>query len=195
MADELYLLKIHGLHGGQHSEVGMHFHGSNLTLDETFENARDLVASFVAGPLDPFTACLPASYEVKRVSARREVPVKGVEYNQDFQVGDWPGQLGTEAASNQLCPIVRLIPPMAMTTAGRFFLPCIGESEINANTPSAGWITAVGDFMDSIISNFGSGSIVWLNACYSKKTGVYLNTVTYDFSSTVGWQMKRAKPH
>jgi hypothetical protein len=195
MADELYLLKVHGNHSGQHSEVGMYFHGFNLTANDTFENAKDLVLSWQSNCLNDWCGMLPASYEVDRLSARRVQPAGGVEFNQEFQDAFAAGTLGAAAASNQLCPLVRLIPPMGVVSAGKFFLPCIAESEINANTPSAGWIAALATYMGDIFSNFGTGSIGWINAVYSTKLQTYADTVTFDTSSTIGWQKRRAKPY
>jgi len=195
MADALYKLTVHGQHYGQHWEMGHYFHGTNLTLEETFENARNLCESYDNGCISPLLELLPTTCKVDRLSAQSIVPTGGVQFNFDYQPGDREGFVAGSAAANQVCPLVRLIPPMALHTAGRFFLPCIPESMINANTVSAGWTAALASYMETIMSNFGTDVIIWLSAVYSKRDGVYLNTASYDISSTIGWQMRRAKPH
>lgn len=195
MADELYLLTIHGNHSGQHNEVGQYFHASNVTAGDTYETARDLVASWENNPINDWLGMLPQSYEIDRLSARRISPAGGIIYNREMQDGFAQGTLGAAAASNQLCPLIRLIPPMGVVSAGKFFLPCIAESEINANTPSAGWVAAVATYMGDILSNFGITGIIWLSAVYSTKLNTFADTVTFDTSSTVGWQRRRARPY
>jgi hypothetical protein len=195
MADELYLLKVHGNHAGQHSEMGIYFHGSNLTLGEIVDNAIDLLDGFETNVLGPLLDILPASYEVERMSARRITPAGGVEMVKQYQDGDGPGTVAGGAASNQLCPVVRLIPPMGTKSAGRFFLPAIAESDIAANIPVAGWTTRLATLMAAMLTNIGMGSIVWLVAVYSTKLGTYVDAVTYDTSPTVGFQSRRNRPH
>lgn len=194
MADELYLLTIHGNHSGQHNEVGMYFHGSNLTLGEVVDNAQDLVDGFVGNCLPAWLDLMPASYEVERVTARRIVPQFGVTVGVEFQDGDQPGSITGGAASQQLCPVIRLIPPMGTKSAGKFFLPCIAESQINANTPNSTWFSNVASFMGSILTNVGLGSIIWLSAVYSTKLNTYVDTSTFDTSSTIGFQRRRQRP-
>lgn len=195
MADELYLLKVHGNHAGQHSEMGLYYHGSNLTLGEVYDNAKDLIASWETALENEFLALMPESYYIERITARRIVPSGGVEacsQKQDLSSG---GQSGPTASSNQLCPVVRLIPPMGTKSAGRFFLPAIAESDIAANIVSAGWTANLATFMGTFFSNIGLGAIVWLPAVYSTKNNTYVDAVTYDTSPTVGWQRRRDRPH
>lgn len=195
MADELYLLKIHGNHAGQHNEMGLYCHGSNLTLGEVYDNAIDLLNSFETQGLPEFLDLMPASYHCERISARRVVPAGGVEAVKQYQDGQFPGTIAGGAASNQLCPAIRLIPPMGTKSAGRMFLPAIAESSITSNVPTSGWVTQVGSFISAIISNFGQASIIWLVAVYSTKLGTYVNAVTHDISPTVGFQSRRNRPH
>lgn len=195
MADELYLLKVHGNHAGQHSEMGIYFHGSNLTLGEVYDNAIDLLVGFQSIGLPELREMLPTTYHVERLSARRVIPAGGVEAVVQFQDGAQPGSQSGGAASNQLCPVVRLIPPMGTKSAGKFFLPCIAEGDIDANTVSAGWVSRLGDLMSGLLSNIGTGSIIWLLAVYSTKLGTYVDAVTYDTSPTVGFQSRRNRPH
>lgn len=195
MADELYLFKIHGNHSGQHSECGIHMHGSNLTADNVYVNATDLIASWENIPEGDFISLMPESYEIERYTAKRVVPAGGIEVVKELQDGDRPGSSGPQAASNQLCPVIRLIPPMGVVSAGKFFLPCIAESDINANVVQAGWIANLASLMANILTNFGSGAITWQAAVYSRKLGTYADALTFDTSGTIGFQRRRARPY
>jgi len=195
MADELYLLKVHGNHAGEHSEVGMYFHGSNLVAGEVVDNALDLLASFLSIGLPEFRDMCPTTYHVERISARRISPSGGVEMVTQFQDGAQPGTRSGGAASNQLCPVVRLIPPMGTKSAGRFFLPAIAEGDIDGNIVTAGWTTNLTTLMTNLLTNIGSGSIIWLLAVYSTLHDSYVDAVNYDTSPTVGFQRRRNQPH
>ena len=195
MADELYLLKVHGNHAGQHSEMGIYFHGSNLTLGEVYDNAIDLLTSFEATGLPELLDMLPTTYHCERISARRVVPAGGVEAVLQYQDGAKPGTVSGGAASNQLCPVVRLIPPMPTKSAGKFFLPAIAEGNIDGNVVTAGWTSNLGTLMSALLSNIGAGAIIWLIAVYSTKLNTYVDAVTYDTSPTVGFQSRRNRPH
>jgi len=195
MASALYLLKIHGDHSGQHSEVNLHFIGDNLTVGNVFINAMDLIESFATGALADFLACVPTTYQVERLSAIAILPQGGVERTQEFQDGDMPGQAAGHAASNQLCPVIRLIPPTGTKSAGRFFMPCISEGDINANVPQAGWLSNINGFVNNIMPLAGTSSITWTVAVYSRKLNTYVAANAYDTSSIVGVQRRRARPY
>src|SRR5262245_7354410 len=141
MATELYQFRIGGIHNIQPFENVLYFVGENLAAGDVIVNAKDLTGAFETAIQGLYLNLLPASCQVMRYTAKRQDVAGGVEVVKQYAFGDLPGTLGGEATSDQLCPIVRLIPPMGTKSAGRFFLPAIDEGNIANNIPSATWIT------------------------------------------------------
>jgi hypothetical protein len=194
MATELYQFNITGSHNGMFWENVLFFRGDNLTADDVIPNAQDLIDSWIANIHTAFLAMLPSSCWVNRYIARRVVPSGGINIVQQYDPFTEVGTVVGAASSNQLCPIVRLIPPMGTKSAGRFFLAAIAESDIDNNAPVAGWLTRLGTLMVALMTDFGSGTIQWQSAVYSRKLGTYALTMDYDTSPIIGWQLRRSKP-
>jgi len=194
MAKELYKLTISGTHTTEYWQNDIYFEGDNITPNDPFLNADDLLGSWEASPLGAYQDLLPASVQIMRLQAQRIELGRQPVMTRQYQIAEAVGTVSGGAAAQQLCPIVRLIPPMGTKSAGKFFLPCIPESDINGNIVQAGWITRLQAYMDLILSNFGVNSIIWLAAVYSTKLNPYVDAVTYDTSPTVGFQRRRDRP-
>lgn len=194
MATELYELRISGNHTTEYWENVLHFRGSNLSAGDVIVNARDLLDSFEASAQSAFCDLLPSTAAVNRLTAKRVDVGGGIEVVKQFQIGDSPGAVSGGASAQQLCPCIRLIPPMGTKSAGRFFLPCIAEADIENNAPQAGWITNLGALMTILLANFGTGTIEWQLAIYSRKNDSYTLALGYDTSPIVGWQRRRQRP-
>jgi len=193
MATDYYRLRVQGLHQTEYNEVVMHFKGENLTAADYRANAIDLLSSWSSTPLGDFIAMLPSSYQLLRISASKASVGGGSEASEQFTFGANPGGRSGGAASQQLCPIVRLIPPMGIKTAGRMFLPCVAEIDVAANVLSATFLSNLGTYMSDVMTNFGTGAISWTQVIFSRKTGVFSDVVSYDTSPIIGFQRRRQR--
>lgn len=194
MATELYTLNLIGRHQQEYNECVMYFVGSNLTAGDVIPNARDLIVSFQTNCLGPWLDLFPATYQLERLVARRTVPKFGVDVMQQYQQNQAPGTVSGGASAQQLCPIVRWIPPTGVKSAGRNFLPCIAESQIANNQPNATWIANLASFASAVLTDFGANAISWQIAIYSRLHQTYSTVMDYDTSPVVGWQKKRQRP-
>lgn len=197
MASELYQLRISGTNQHEYNECVVACQGDNLAAGDIIANALDLLASFENNVLSNWLSMLPASCQVRRLTAKRiDSSAGGVEVVKQFQEGDNPGGVAGTSQTTQLCPIVRLIPPMGVKSAGRFFLAAIAETDISPSGPASGWITRLAALMNTwVLTDFGSGSISWQLAIYSKLLDQHHLVQDFDTSPIIGWQMKRKRPY
>lgn len=195
MATELYQLAVSGNHNNEYWENVLYMQGDNLTLDDVVVNAQDLLDSFDTNIKGPWLALLPPSCYINRLTARRVSPAGGCGIVKQYDLYTEAGTAADNAQSNQLCPIVRLIPPMGVKSAGRFFLAAIAEADIQNNVPVAGWYTRLGTLMTALMADFGTGTIQWQIAVYSRLLNTYSHAMDYDTSPIIGWQRGRQKPY
>ncbi len=193
MATDYYRLRVIGLHQTEYNEVVMHFKGTNLTAADYRANAIDLLASWSGGLLGTWIPIFPASYQVLRITAAKASVGGGSEVSEQFTVGTQIGGRAGGAASQQLCPIVRLIPPMGIKTAGRMFLPCVAESDANANVLSSTFLTNLAAYMSDAIGGFANSGITWTQAIFSRKNVSFSDVVGYDTSPIIGFQRRRQR--
>lgn len=197
MATELYQLRIQGLVQQEYNECVIYCQGGNLSAGDVIVNGKDLVASWIANVKTKWLAMLPSDYQLLRLTAKRQDTTGGgVDITEQFQFGAETGTAAATCQATQLCPIVRLIPPMGVKSAGRFFLPCISTSDIEQNVPVAGWVTRLATLMGAwVLTDFGSGTITWSIAIYSRKLDQFHLAQDFDTSPVVGFQRRRQRPY
>lgn len=193
MATDYYRLRVQGLHQTEYNECVMFFKGVNLDTAEYLVNAKDLLLSWLDAMQPLWVDMLPDSYQTLRVSASKASPGGGGEVSQQYSIGGQAGTVAGGAASQQLCPVIRLIPGMGVKSAGKIFLPCIAESSVNANVVQAAWLNAVDDFMAPMVGGFAQGTITWSSVVYSRKNVTFSDTLTYDTSPIIGFQRRRQR--
>jgi hypothetical protein len=195
MANECYLLEICGRQDQEFNMVTMHFAGTGLTADDTLASGASLIESWNIAVYDAWLACLPDSYNLQYLSARRVKP-KGSAMSRYVYPDDTnTGTLGSVCVSNSVCPAVRLIPPMGFPSAGRVFMPSVGAAQIQGNVYAAGYAGAINALFGTMIVDFSSGGgITWQLAIYSRKTDSYANVTSFDQSAIIGFQRRRARP-
>lgn len=195
MASELYRLNIQGRHAQEYNECTMYYVGDNLTAGNALVNARDLVNNWFGECMGAWLDLFPTTYQVERLTACRQDVGGGIEVVHQFQLGDQIGTVSGGASAQQLCPIVRWIPPINVKSAGRNFLPCIAEADINSNQPIASWFTRLQSFTTIVIAGFVGGSITWTQAIYSRNLNQYHKAMGADTSPIIGWQRRRQRPY
>lgn len=193
MATDFYRLRVQGLHQTEYNECVMHFKGVNLDAAEYLVNARDLVLAWLSDITGVWAAMFPVSHQTLRVSASKASAGGGAEVSQQYALGGQPGTQSGGAAAQQLCPVVRLIPGMGVKTAGKIFLPCIAEGDINANVVTGGWTDRLSDLMAPLIDGFSTTSITWSIVVYSRKNSTFSDALTYDTSPIIGFQRRRQR--
>lgn len=195
MAQDFYQLRLQGLHQTEYNECVMFYRGTNLTAADYFLNALDLVTNWQAEVQPFWLDMLPTSYQLLRVSAKKASVGGGGEYTTQIAMGAAPGTVTGGAASQQLCPVVRLIPPMGIKTAGKIFLPCIAESQVAANAPSAQWTINLASLMANAIAPAPTGAITWELCIFSRKNGTFSLVQAFDTSPTIGFQRRRQRAY
>ena len=194
MATELYQLQVEGTHTSEYWLNVMYFVGENLNAGDVIHNAKDLLSNWETNALGPFLDLLPQTCYVGRLMAKRQDVAGGIDVITQYDYQAQQGTVSGEASSQQLCPIVRLIPPMGTKSAGRFFLPAIAEGDIEANTPGAGWLSRLSTLMSIVLGGMNDGAITWTQAVFSRKNNSYQKALDYDTSPIIGWQSRRRKP-
>lgn len=193
MATDYYRLRVQGLHQTEYNECVMFFKGTNLDAADYLLNADDLLQSWTGSILSAWLALMPSSYQVCRISAAKASVGGSSEVNQQYTINTQVGAVSGGAASQQLCPVIRLIPPMGVKTAGKIFLPCIAESQVDANIVNSTWLTNVDTLMGLVIAGFANGTITWSQVIYSRKLTIFSDVVSYDTSPIIGFQRKRQR--
>jgi len=193
MATDYYQLRIQGLHQTEYNECVLHLRGVNLTAADYISNADDLVNSWVAEVHPAWLDLMPESYQVLRITAKKASVGGGAERSNEFQFGDQPGTVSGGAASQQLCPVILLIPGMGIKTAGKIFLPAIAESQIASNVVNSTWLTNVANMMSILTAGFTGSSITWDLVVYSRKNATFDPVEDYSVSPIVGFQRRRQR--
>lgn len=193
MATDYYQLRVQGLHQAEYNECVMHFRGVNLTAADYIANAQDLILSWQSECQEKWLDLMPETYQILRLSAKKASVGGGGEVTGPYQMAEAPGNISGGAASQQLCPVLLLIPPMGIKTAGKIFLPAIAESQIAANVVNSTWITNAGVLMSQMITGFTNSGITWDLAIFSRKNVSFSECVDYSLSPIVGFQRRRQR--
>jgi len=194
MAKELYRLTLSGNHTSEYWQNDLFFEGDNLSAGDVIHNAKDLLSNFLNNAMGPYLDLLPSTVYLNRIVTCRQDVAGGVQIVHQFDYQGAQGTISGEASSQQLCPIVRLIPPMNTKSAGRFFLPAAAEQEFEANAPTSTWLVLLSAFMNILLSGMSDGAITWTLAIYSRKNQSYTIAQDYDTSPIIGWQRRRQRP-
>jgi hypothetical protein len=194
VAEELYELAVVGNLNGEANECVLHFIGDNLTANDTFASAVNLLNSFSANIVSKWLPPLPASYQIDLLLARRVVPKFGQGAYIQFQKGSQVGTGGSNCCGYQLCPTIFLVPPMGTKSGGKVFFPSIPSARVADNAPSALWISQINTLFNAMATNFGTGAITWVQGILSRKLGTYSHVMNHTISARLGFQSRRRKP-
>lgn len=195
MSNATYALSIAGTHYNQYVENVLHFQGDLATGTDTLQEGKDLIDAF-ENIVDDWLTLLPPTYIVDRYTARLVLPGggdNGVAHRQVINQNHI-GTSGTAAASENLCPVVNLIPPMGVKSQGRVYLPCIAKEDINNNALQGGWIGAVTTVFNELIAGISISATTWKLAVYSKKLGTSSLAQAFSVSAAIGFQGRRRRP-
>lgn len=191
---EVYSLSVNGYHENQFVQNVLHFTPDSDAGVDTLTWGFDLINSWIDTLEVLWLDCLPATYYVSGYRARRVLPVHAKTAWTSFQPGAKPGGISGGAQTLQLCPCVRLVPPMGTKTNGKIYMPAIAESSINGNVYQAGYVSAVTDFVTQAIVGASVTSILWKIAIYSRLTLAASLPTGYTLSPRIGFQARRRRP-
>lgn len=194
MATGLYRAEWRGNLNGQFRENVMHFRIDPDPAGNPYDNANALASVLDVTFRPLWLGVNSGSYGLDAIVTRRLGPTGGPYAIIDYSPFVELGTRGSTAVSEQLCPCVTLIPPMGVKSAGRCFLPSVAKADINMNVYLAAYRTAVNSLFNALISGFTvSGSPCKL-AIFSRKLNVSHDVISFNLSSALGYQRKRATP-
>lgn len=194
MATETYELIVQGVSVQERNECVLHFTSDNVTANDTLDNGESLIDSFHTNIMPLWLACMPVSYYVDRLAARRVITKPSAVAHRQYENNEQEGTLDSNAASDQLCPSVLLIPPTGTKSAGRCFMPSVGRNQIVDNLYIAGYQTVIDALFAAMTANFGVSGKHWQLAVYSRKFNSATLAQAWQLSSRLGFQKNRRAP-
>jgi len=194
MATALYSITIKGRAQKDYNECVLHCEANGDLSPSRLDVADNLVTRFIAAVLPLWQNIFPDGYQVEGLIAKRVLPGGGPQSVRIFQDGAVPGQLSSQFCGNNVCPVLKLIPTLGTQTAGRIFLPCVATESLEGNAYDAQYLSDIDDMMDVLLNDFGTGTIAWQLAIYSRKNASYSLAVAYNVSPAIGFQRRRARP-
>ncbi len=195
MSNATYALTITGTHYNQFLETVMHFQGDLAVGTDTLTEGRDLIEAFRSQCEDDWLACLPPTFTLDRYVTACVLPAgsNGNAHLQMVNAGKI-GTSGTAAASENLCPVVNLIPPMGIKSQGRVYMPCIAKEDIDNNIIQAGYRAATTTVFTEFRTGMVNSATRWKMAIYSKKNGTSSLMQSFSLSAAIGFQGRRRRP-
>lgn len=194
MATETYALEVQGVSLQERNSVVMHFESDNVTPNETMNSGLSLINSWITNVESFFLACLPGSYYIDRITARRAHPKPSAVAHQQFDAGGQAGTISGNVIANQVCPSVFLVPPLGVKSGGRIFMPCIDDGSLQSNQYIPAYVTAINAFLGAQTVNFGVSGFHWQQVIYSRKNLTSSHVISWTLSARIGFQKRRRSP-
>lgn len=194
MATENYLLSVQGTTQASYNQCVMCFQSAGLSSTDTLDAGRDLISAFIGHAQALWLQCLPNSYQVTALTARRAFPHPSATAVKQFQFGTQTGSAGANSTSLSLCPSIFLVPPMGTKSGGRVFMPCVSDGDYLNNAPAAGYLANIGLVFGAMITGLAGSGTNWKLAIYSRRNGSAALALTFGISSRIGFQGRRRKP-
>jgi len=191
MATEIYTLKVEGTLNEQYRANVFHFLGTGVDTNDTYHAAGDLLTAFDTHLHTLWLACLPASYYLAKLTARRTRLKPTASRTLTYGYGFAPGTRGTTATAFQTCPCIFEVPRMLFPSGGRIYMPAIAQADLADGSYQAAYVTAVQNFMGAAIGGSGGVAYTWKLQIYSYKTGSYSDIMSYYLSPFIGFVKKR----
>jgi hypothetical protein len=133
-------------------------------------------------------------YQIMQLQARRISSSPSAVAKEQYQLNDQPGTRGSQSTSQNLAPVVFLIPPMGVKSGGKIFMPSVDIADVVQNVYSAGYLTASNAFMTAATTPFSSSGITWQLAIWSRRLAVGNLVMSWTHSSRIGFQGRRRVP-
>lgn len=194
MATENYVLSIQGINSQSYNECQLCFQSAGLSSTDTLDAGGDLINAFAAHLSALWLACLPGSYFLSAVTARRAFPkpsAVAVAQQQAFALS------GTRAGSStayNLCPSVFLVPPMGIKSGGRIFMPAVAQADVVDNGYLGSYVTAIDAMMTAATTGLAGSGTNWKLAIFSRKNVSASLVQSWVLSPRIGFQSRRRKP-
>jgi hypothetical protein len=194
VATEYYALTIEGVLTTSYRENVLSFQGSGLTADNTAVNGASLISAWQASIQAAWLACVPPDYALTQLTARRISSSPSVVVKSQYQSFAVTGTRGTAAASQNLAPVIFLIPPTGVKSGGKIFMPAVDVADVNNNAYAGGYLTATSALLSAMIAPFSASGINWQLAVWSRRLRVGHLILSFSRSPRFGFQGKRRKP-
>lgn len=194
MATQTYLLSVQGAVLGSYNECVLAFQSTGLSATDTLDAAGDLVNAFQAHAQTLWLDCLPASYYLNILSARRATPAPSAEAHIQYQAFSVQGLRGAGATAYNLCPSVFLVPPMGTKSGGRVFMPAIAQGDLTNNSYLGAYVTAIDNLFTALTAGLAGSGTNWQLAIYSRKNLSTSLALSWVLSPRIGFQGRRRNP-
>lgn len=194
MAIGLYRTEWRGQLAGQFRENVIHWRMNPDPGGNGYDTSEAIIVALNATFKPLWLAMTPPDYGLDAIFARQIGPLTSSYASVDYAANIATGTRGTQAVSEQLCPCVTLIPPMGVKSAGRCFLPAVDQADINLNVPTAGYLTAVGNFFNAAIAGISVAGGTMSIAIFSRKLNTSSEVSSFNLSPAIGYQRRRARP-
>lgn len=194
MATTVHELVIDGVDQSSYRSTVLHFLGTGVVDTDTVASTESLIAGWRAALENLWLGSLPASYFLMQYRARRNAFKPSYVAHSKFQYGQLAGTRSGTSTSQNLCPVLFLIPQMGFKSGGKIFWPSVLTSDYVQNAPAAGWKTAVLSFVTAALAGFTNAGITWSWVVFSRKHGTYSQVTQTGFSPVIGYQGRRRTP-
>lgn len=194
MANRCYRLAIQGLLNSSYRETDLSFQSGGTADNDTVAAGESLLSAFNSSLLTLWSLTLPASYNTMRLTARRQDLKPSATVCKYYGIGAQQGNRGSDGTGQQTCPSIFLVPTMGTKSGGKIFWPTIPQADLVQSVPTAGWQTAVNNFLAAAISGITAAGITWTLCIFSRKLHTMSSVVSHSFSPVVGFQSRRRKP-
>lgn len=191
MAIETWELRVTGFTGSEPNQSVQHFKGDGIAVSDTAHVGYDLIASWVANVQAKWLDLNSSDYFLDELQARRVDPKFSAVAHKVYAYRATAGTYGQPSHVSQVCPCITLIPPMGIKSAGRIFLPSNPTGFVNGNQYAALAHTKLTNWAAVAMANFGTGSINWQQAIWSRKTRISSYAQLGVFSPVIGFQERR----
>lgn len=191
MATEVYELRINGIHNAQYTQNVLHFQGVGTNPADTMAGANSLIAGFLANVQTPFLTCLPSSWFLMSLQAKRVSAAPNMGAYKQFAFQQVPGTGGSTGDAYQLCPSIFLVPGMGFKSGGKIFMPTVAQGSIIGNALQSAYQAAIASFIAALIAGFTNAGITWANGVWSRKLRTFSATQSGHVSPLIGYQKRR----
>lgn len=194
MANRCFQLAISGVNTASYRQTVLHFASTGTNDNDTLAAGESLNAAFDASLKNLWLLTLPATYSLVLLQARRVGLKPSAVAHKSYGVGAVNGTRGSNATGQQTCPSIFLVPTMGVKSGGRIFWPDIPQGDLVTSTYSAGWQTAVNNFLTAALAGITNAGITWTLCIFSRKLSQISSITNHSFSPLIGFQGRRRKP-
>src|SRR5215471_14675486 len=125
MSNTIHQLSIDGVDIASYRSTVLYFLATGANDNDTLSSTEALVNGWVASLQNLWLGTLPSSYNITQLRARRSAFKPSYVAHKKYNVGNLPGTRSGSSTSQQLNPVLFLVPTMGTKSGGKIFWPSI----------------------------------------------------------------------